>query len=73
MKLMLVNICAKNKFKKQKASFNLTLRFISLNNAMFNDYIDVTYLKELEIKDTTDAPKWTNYLDLHLEFDEQLS
>ena len=28
MKLMLVNICAKNKFKKQKASFNLTLRFI---------------------------------------------
>ena len=28
------------------------------------------YLSELEIKDTTDVPKWTNYLDLHLEFDE---
>ena len=37
---------------------------------MFNDYIDVIYPKELEIKDTTGAPKWANYLDLHLEFDE---
>ena len=36
----------------------------------FNDYIDVIYPKELEIKDTIDAPKWANYLDLHLEFDE---
>ena len=36
----------------------------------FNDYIDVIYPKELEIKDTTGAPKWPNYLDLHLEFDE---
>ena len=26
-------------------------------------------MKELEIKDTPDAPKWANYLDLHLEFD----
>ena len=25
---------------------------------------------ELEIKDTTEAPKWANYLELHLEFDE---
>ena len=30
----------------------------------------VIYPKELEIKETTDAPKWPNYLDLHLEFDE---
>ena len=27
------------------------------------------YPEELEIKDTTDAPKWANYLDLYLEFD----
>ena len=26
--------------------------------------------RNLEIKDTADAPKWANYLDLHLEFDE---
>ena len=43
---------------------------LSLNNPKFNDYIDVIYQKELEIKYTTDAPKWPNYLDLHLEFDE---
>ena len=36
----------------------------------FNDYIDVIYPKELQIKDTTDAPKWANYLDLYLEFDQ---
>ena len=48
----------KSKFKKQKTSFNLTFRYIddvlSLNNPKFNDYIDVIYLKELEMKDTTD-------------------
>ena len=53
---------------------NLACRYLddvlSLNNPKFNDYIDVIYPKELEIKDTTDAPKWANYLDLHLEFDE---
>ena len=43
---------------------------LSLNNPKFNDYIDVIDPKEFEIKDTTDAPKWANYLDLHLEFDE---
>ena len=63
-----------SKFQKQKASFTLTFRYIDdvllLNNPKFNDYIDVIYLKELEIKDATDAPKWANYLDLHLEFDE---
>ena len=45
-----------SKFKKQKTSFNLTFRYIddvlSLNNPKFNDYIDVIYPKELEIKDT---------------------
>ena len=63
-----------SKFKKQKkTSFYLTFRFLddvlSLNNPKCNDYIDVIYPKELEIKDSTDAPKWANYLD-HLEFDE---
>ena len=59
-----------SKFKKQKTSCNLTFPYIdnvlSLNNPKFNDYIDVIYPKELEIKDTIDAPKWANYL----EFDE---
>ena len=33
--------------------------------------MDVIYPKELEIKDTTDSPKWANYLEFdHLEFDE---
>ena len=62
-----------SKFKKHKTSFNLTFRYIddvlSLNNPKCNDYIDVIYRKELEINETTDAPKWANYLD-HLEFDE---
>ena len=35
---------------------------LSLNNPKFNDYIDVIYPKELEIKDTTDAPKWANQI-----------
>ena len=42
---------------------------LSLNNPKITDYIDDIYPNELEIKDTTDAPKWANYLDLHLEFD----
>ena len=74
MQLIVYNIY-KSKSKKHlqeaKTSFNLTFRYkddvISLK---FNDYIDVIYPKELDIKDTTDAPKWDNYLDLHLEFDE---
>ena len=33
-------------------------------------YFDVIYPQELEIKNTTDAPKWANYLN-HLEFDEE--
>ena len=64
----------KSKFKKQKTSFNLTFYYVddvlSLNNHKFNDYIDVIYPEELEIKNTTDAPKWVNYLDIRLEFDE---
>ena len=40
-----------------------------LNNPKLNDYVDVIYPDELEIKGT-DAPKWANVLDLRLEFDE---
>ena len=64
----------KSKFKKHKTPFSLNSRFIdgvlSLNNPKLNDYIDVIYQKELENKDTTDAPNWANYLNLYLEFDE---
>ena len=45
-----------SKFEKQKTYFNHTFRYLydvlSLNNPKFNDYIDVIYPKELEIKDT---------------------
>ena len=37
---------------------------------MFNYYIYIIDPDEFEIKDITDAPKWANYLDLHLEFDD---
>ena len=30
----------------------------------------MSILRYIAIKDDTDAPKWDNYLDLHLEFDE---
>ena len=30
------------------------------------DYIDVIDPEELEIKDTTDAPRWANYFDRRL-------
>ena len=60
--------------KKQSRSFNLTYRYIddvlSLNNSKFSDYIDSIYPDELEIKDTTDASNFSNYLDLCLEVDE---
>ena len=69
-----VQYIQKSNLKKTKTSFNHTVRYIydvlSLNNPKFNDYIDVIYPEELEIKDTTDAPKWADYLDLHLVFDE---
>ena len=44
----------KSKFKKQQKSFNLAFRYIddvlSLNNPKFNDYIDISYPKELGIR-----------------------
>ena len=71
MKLILYNIYKRvSSRSKQK---HLTFRYLdvlSLNNPKFNDYIDVIYPKELETKYTTDAPKWVNNMDLHLEFVE---
>ena len=59
--------------KKQCHSFNLTYRYIddvlSINNCKFNDYLDIIYPSELEIKDTSDSAKYVNFLDLHLEID----
>ena len=62
----------KSKFKKEKHPLIslLTFAILNLNNTKFNDYIDVLYPEDLENKDTTYAPKWTNYIDLRLEFDE---
>ena len=52
-------------FKKQSPLISLFailghIDVLSLNNPKFNDYLDVIYPEELEIKDTTDAPKWVN-------------
>ncbi len=58
--------------RKQSLSFGLTYRYnddvLSLNNATLSDHIDLIYHKELEIKDTTEAPNFANYFDLHLEW-----
>ena len=74
-KLILYKIYKRFQETNKNTSFNLTFRHIhvddvlSLNNHnRFKSNIDVIYPDKLEIKDTTDAPKWTNYL--HLEFDE---
>ena len=56
--------------KKQCHSFNLTFRYIddvlSINNPKFNEYLDVIYSSELEIKDTSDSLHFVNFLDLCL-------
>ena len=55
-------------------SFNFTFRYIddvlSLNNNRFEDFVDIIYPDELEIKDTTESDKHASYLDLHLEHDK---
>ena len=54
-------------------SFCFTFRYIddvlSINNPTFGDYINIIYLVELEIKDTTDADNHASYLDLLLKYD----
>ena len=37
---------------------------LSLNNSRFDDFVDRTYLIELEIKDTTDTDRSASYLGL---------
>ena len=65
----------RNGAKKTCSSFNFTFRYIddvlSLNNPRFGDYLDSIYPEELEIKDTTDTPKYSNYLDLRLEINDE--
>ena len=61
--------------QEAKKSFNLAFRYIddilSLNNPKYNDYILMLFIRRnLILKTQQNAPKWANYLDLHLEFDE---
>ena len=51
-----------------ESHFHYIADVLSLNNPKFNDYIDVIYPKKL--KDTTEAPRLANYLNLRLEFNE---
>jgi hypothetical protein len=65
----------KKKEQKLARSFNFTFRYIddvlSINNSMFNDFVDRIYPIELEIKDTTDTDRSASYLDLHLEIENE--
>ena len=65
MELILYNIYKRASFNPKK-TFCCIDDVLSWNNPKFNDYIDVIYTEE----DTTADPKWSNYLDIHLEFDE---
>ena len=56
--------------QRTKFVFAKSVRRWSFSNPKFNDYIDVIYPDELEIKDNTDAPQWANYLDLRQKLDE---
>ena len=62
--------------RNAKTSFSIKLDHIydvlALNNPKCNDYIDVIYPAELEIKDAADAPTGANYIDRRLEFDEDV-
>jgi hypothetical protein len=61
--------------KKLARSFNFTSRNIddvlSLNNAIFSDFVDRINPIELELKDVTDKDRSASYLDLHLETDSE--
>ena len=56
--------------QRTKFVFAKSVKRWSFNNPKFNYYINVIYPEELEIKDTTDAPQWANYLELRQELDE---
>ena len=59
--------------KKVAGSFNFTYRYIddvlSLNNPQFGTYLHQIYPDELEIKDTSDTPNSSSYLDILLTTD----
>ena len=44
---------------------------LSLNNSKFVAFVDHISPIELEIKDTTDIARYTSYLDLHFETDNE--
>ena len=43
----------------------------TLNNSKFDNYVDIIYSIELEIKYTTDIARYTSYLDLHIDNDSE--
>jgi hypothetical protein len=56
-------------------SFNHKFRYMyvddvfSINNHNFHNYVNMIYLDELEIKDTTEFDKSASYLDILLNID----
>ena len=44
---------------------------MSLHKYKFDDYVDLIYSIELEIKYTTDITRSTSYLDLHINNDSE--
>jgi hypothetical protein len=62
----------KNNDRKWAQTINSTFHYIddvlSLKRSCFDDYLDLIYPNELEVKDTTDTLKYVSYLGLHIEF-----
>jgi len=50
--------------QKSAQSFNYTDDVLSLNNTNFSNFLHLTYQVELVVKDTTDSPNSSSYLDL---------
>jgi hypothetical protein len=45
---------------------------LSINNSRFEEFLPLIYLPELEAKETTDTASSASFLDLYLEFDENI-
>ena len=73
MILWITKVTNLNKDRKLAQIFYFSFHYIddvlSLNNSRFSDYLHCIYPNELKVKDTTDTPKSTSYLDLHLKID----
>ena len=68
MKLIVHNIYNTVSSRNKKTSFDVTFRYIYMY--IYDVLSSIFYLSYLfRIKDSTDAPKWANYLNLRLEFD----